>query len=267
MKPEYTVRAFRTSDEKSLIPLIVETFGFGEEFWRWKHLSYPGFTPSSIVVAEESGRIIGTSSWIPRDLKISKELVIKSALGGDTAVAPSFRGRGVGTHIMRFFYAELRKNEVIVTTGSATRNVARKFYAPFGSILMRDSTTNYIKYLNCNHWKRKINRASGENEAIPRKLRDKKFSVRFDLHGAPPFILAVQERGISLEEYTNSVPTMTNVTIRADLDHLIPFFQGEKGAFSLIKLVVTRKMKTKGLLRNSITLFQMFKTIAPFFRD
>lgn len=267
MKSEYTVRAFRVSDEESLINLIVKTFGFSEEFWRWKHLSYPGFTPSSIVVAEENGHIIGTSSWIPRDLKISKELVIKSALGGDTAVASSFRGRGVGTHIMRFFYAELRKNEVIVTTGSATRDVARKFYAPFGSILMRDSTTNYIKYLNCNHWKRKINRASEESEAVPRKLRDKKFSVRFDLQGAPTFILAVHERGISLEECTDSVSTTTNVTIRADLGHLMPFFQGEKGAFSLIKLVVTRKIKTKGLLRNSVTLSRVFKTIAPFFRD
>lgn len=267
MKPEYTVRAFRASDEKFLIPLVVETFGFGEEFWRWKHLSYPNFTPSSIVVAEENGRVIGTSSWIPRDLKVSKDLVIRSALGGDTAVAPSFRGRGVGTHIMRFFYAELKKNEVIVTTGSATRDVARKFYAPFGSILMRDFTTNYIKYLNCNHWKKKIARASEEKEAVPTKLRDKKFSVKFDLHGAPPFILAIQNGGISLEECTSSSLTETNVTIRTDMGHLMPFFQGEKGAFSLLKLVVTRRIRTKGLLRNSVTLFRMFRTIAPFFRD
>ena len=267
MKTEYNVRIFQAADAENVIALIKRTFGFSEEFWTWKHLSYPDFTPSSIIVAEKNGQIMGTSSWIPRDLKLSGELTVKSALGGDTAVATDYRGQGVGTNIMKLFYEELIKSGVLVTTGFATRQVAQKFYAPLGSILMRDSTTNYTKYLNCNQWKKKILSANAKSEALRKELGRKEFSIKFDLHGAPPFTLAIKDGKISLEEYSDSRPAKTNVTIHAQLSYLTPFFQGEKGIFDLLKLVAGRKMKTKGVLRNSIMLFRVFKVIAPFFRS
>ncbi len=268
MKTDYTVRVFQASDKERVIALIKETFSFSTDLWTWKHLSYPNFTPSSIILAEKEGRIIGTSSWIPRELKISTGLTIKSALGGDTAVASDYRGQGVGTNIMKFFYKELTKNEVLITTGFATPQVARKFYAPLGSILMRDSTTNYLMYLNCNQWKKKILLADEESEAILRReLGEKEFSIKFDLHGAPPFRLAVKQGKISLDECSGSPVAETNVTIRAELSSLTPFFQGEKGVLDLLKLLIRRKIKTKGFLRNSMTLFHVFKAIRPLFRD
>lgn len=267
MKAAYVTRAFQATDERSLFALVKDTFGFSEELWRWKHLLYPNFTSSSIIVADRDGRIIGTSSWIPRELRISLELTVKSALGGDTAVATDCRGQGVGHNIMKFFYEELGKSEVIVITGFATRQVATRFYAPLGSVLMKDFTTTYTKYPNLNQWKRKLNAGSESSEIPKERLGEREFRIRLDLHGAPPFMLIAKGGRIFIEECSGESRMKANVTIHSELSHLIPFFQGEKGILSLLKLLLRRRIRTEGLFRNSITLFRMFRAVAPIFRE
>ena len=264
MTAPQTTRIFRESDERQLLNIMKEAFGFSEEFWRWKHRLYPNFTPASITVAEKDGRIIGTSSWIPRGLKISSTLTIKSALGGDTAVDPRFRGQGIGSVVMDFFYKEALKNGIIVVSGFATPEVARKFYGPLGSILMKDSTTTYVKLMNSHQLRDRIYQAGEERSKQEVDSDGHNLAIKFTMIGAPPFLISLANGKIDLEEITETSTAKPNIAMSGELRVLIPFLKGEKGTWSLIGLVLTRKIRTKGLLRNAIRLIRLRKQLRAF---
>lgn len=266
MNSEHTVRIFEKKDEKPLKILMKETFGFPEDYWAWKHLYNPSFTPSSIIVAEKDEEIIGSSSWIPRELKISSSLTTKSALGGDTAVKSDYRGKKVGSNIIKFFNEQLEKNEIVILYGFASPEIARKFYAPLGFILMRDSTKEYVKFLNCNKFKEKIS-SKNKHEELKGKIRDVNLVIKLVLKGAPSFLIRTRDGNISLETINEATSEKPDVTIQGELSFLSPFFQGEKNMLDLVKLVLTRKLKTKGVMRNFRSLFCVFKIITPILKE
>ncbi|HKZ94611.1 MAG TPA: GNAT family N-acetyltransferase [Candidatus Bathyarchaeia archaeon] len=266
MKAQLTTRNFMDADEKPMIDLMKETFGFSAEFWKWKHRLYPNFNPASITIAEIDGRIVGTSSWIPRELKISSNITARSALGGDTAVDPSFRGRGVGSAVMEFFYQEALRNGIVVVSGFATPEVARKFYAPLGSILMNDSTTTYVKLMNCGQLTEKILSAKDRNAAVETDFHEPEMVIHFNLSGAPPFLISLKNSKIHLEEITETTLANPKITVRGDLSIIIPVLQGEKGMWDVVKLILRRKIKTKGVIRHAITLLRMRKQFRTLLR-
>lgn len=265
MNSQYLIRASKKRDEALLAKLTKNAFGFNEDFWIWKHKRHPSFNHSSIIIAEIDGEVIGASSWIPRDLKISNFITVRAAVGGDTIVHPNYRGQGVGSSIMKEYYERLKGSGVMVIYGFATKEVAKKFYLPQGNILMRDSIIRYSKILNCSRWRKKIASIAKKANGPIRKLKGQ-VTIRFALKGAPPFSIVVENGKIDLEEMEGKGPKDFDVVIEGKLSLLMPFLEGRRGIFDLAKLLVRRKINTKGVLLNSITLFRVFRIIAPAFR-
>lgn len=266
MKSECLTRVSKESDDRALAELAKVTFGFDEDFWSWKHKKCPNFDPSSIIVAESEGKLIGTSSWVPRDLKVSSSIIIRAALGGDTAVNPNYRGRGVGSKVLRLMYERLKRSGIVVIYGFAPTEIAKKFYAPLGNILMRDYTTRYTRFLNCNRWRERVSSLTEKDEGLNRKLDKIHVSIQFILNGAPPFVINIRNGKIGLKEIKGREPVDSDVTIKGKLNLLMPFLEGRKGVFEFVKLLARRKIKTRGILPKSMTLFRAFRVVAPAFR-
>jgi GNAT superfamily N-acetyltransferase len=63
------------------------------EFFRWKHVAGP-FGPSTLIVADADGAVIGCHAYMPWRLGVSGRL-LKTMRGVDLAVHPSYRRRGI----------------------------------------------------------------------------------------------------------------------------------------------------------------------------
>ncbi len=265
----YATRIFKESDEKVLEILMQETFAFTEDFWKWKHRSYPNFTPQSIIVAEKDGKMIGATCWIPRDLKISNSLTVKAALMCDSAVDPQYRGQGIGSSMMKFLHERLKENGIVIAYGFARPIVAKKFYLPLDHFLVAHSTTAYTKFLNCDRWRKRISALIENNEVLIKKIAKVNLTIQFVLNGAPPFVIRVRNSKIDLEEVseTVSMDIRPDVKVRGDLRFLIPSLLKGKGILTLLKLSIQRKIRIKGSLRKPVALFRILRIIAPAFKQ
>jgi hypothetical protein len=103
-----TARPFRADDELDVLGLLQAVFGewpreisgsTPAEFFRWKHLDGP-FGPSSLIVAEVEGRVVGFAAYMPWRF-VARRGVVNAVRGVDLAVHPSYRMRGVSVALRR----------------------------------------------------------------------------------------------------------------------------------------------------------------------
>jgi hypothetical protein len=96
------VRAFEAKDEPEVLALLEAAFGrwprdihsaSPSEFFRWKHMTGP-FGPSTLIVAEADGAVIGCHAYMPWRLGVCGR-ILSTMRGVDLAVHPSYRRRGV----------------------------------------------------------------------------------------------------------------------------------------------------------------------------
>jgi GNAT superfamily N-acetyltransferase len=96
------VRPFEPKDEPQVLEVLEATFGQwpGDiqssspvEFFRWKHMAGP-LGPSTLIVADADGAVIGCHAYMPRRLGVSGRL-LTTMRGVDLAVHPSYRRRGI----------------------------------------------------------------------------------------------------------------------------------------------------------------------------
>jgi len=102
-----TVRRFRGEDEAAVLAMLQVAFGRwprgldgvgGAEFFAWKHRASP-FGPSTLLVAELDGSVLGFVALMPWRLRFSGQ-IRNTIRGVDLVVDPSHRRRGVSMRLM-----------------------------------------------------------------------------------------------------------------------------------------------------------------------
>jgi GNAT superfamily N-acetyltransferase len=103
---EVKVRAFEAKDEPGVLEVLQAAFGqwprdlhgvAPSEFFRWKHMAGP-FGPSTLMVAEADGAVIGFHAHMPWLLHAGGQ-ILSTIRRVDLAVHPSYRRLGVSMAI------------------------------------------------------------------------------------------------------------------------------------------------------------------------
>lgn len=109
---DLAVRPYRAEDESGVLKLLRASLGGGPagerpaEFFRWKHLENP-FGASFLLVAEDSGRIIGLRAFM-RWRFVAGGRTLTAVRAVDTATHPDHQGRGIFSRLTLQALDELR---------------------------------------------------------------------------------------------------------------------------------------------------------------
>ena len=258
---DYSCRAFKPEDEEQVKSLVKNVFsGFlNGEFWVWKYKLNPDFNPSLVMVAEKNGAIIGCNHWLVKDFKLSPAVETRAVLGADVAVHPEYRGKGVGTSLLR----SLRSSEALKNESPslayifANPSIAKHFHIPAGGYVRSpDKTVSYSKILN---WKKFGECASLLNEQIAAgefKVKDSKFdlSVLFKISNTPELCFRMSEKGIIVLE--NRENCEADIIVAGNLITLQKVRTAKKRERAMFKALVTMKLRTKGTPKNLITFYR-----------
>ncbi len=113
-----TVRAYADRDEPAVLELLTASLGGGPagvrpaEFFRWKHVDNP-FGRSFMLVAEESGRIVGFRSFLRWAFE-ARDGRVRAVRAVDTATHPDSQGRGIFTQLTLAALEELRADTDLI---------------------------------------------------------------------------------------------------------------------------------------------------------
>jgi len=254
---EYEIRVVAREDRAELMKLLSDSFKMSAEFLKWKYDLNPEFDESLVVVAVNNGQVAGGASWLPRRLKIAKSLSVRAALGADLAVHRNHRGQGLAKPLIASENALLENKNIVMSYGLIDPKLAEHVHGPLiGLAEVPTSTTVYKKYLNLSEIRDKVsemNRVAKSKGDMKAKLAALDMTVLFRLRGMPPFTLRIEAGGIRLEE-TNSIKPDLQVEFRLTP---LKLFKSKRKALTLIKALLTRKIRFKGRLRDAIKLYRL----------
>lgn len=262
---QYRIRVFAERDEAELMQLIGDTFEMSEEFLEWKYDLNPDFDRSLVLVAVNYGKVVGCMNWLPRRLKIFNSLSVRAALGADLAVHRKYRGKGLAKPLIAWENKVLEGKNMVMSYGFIDPKLAGHVHSPLiGLVEVPTSTTVYKKYLDLSEIQEKVaemNRVAKSDEDIKGKLAGLDMSVLFRLKGMPPFTLRLRAGGVRLEEKGSMNPDL-----RVECD-LTPseLFKSERKALTLIKALLTRKIRFRGSLRGAIKLYSLSEFLGILF--
>lgn len=106
IRPPVEARAFAAHDEAAVLRVLQAAFGrwpqgiadiSPNEFLRWKHSAGP-LGPSTVLVAEMQGRVIGFAAYMPWRFR-ARRGVLKAMRGVDFAVDPAYQRSGASMAI------------------------------------------------------------------------------------------------------------------------------------------------------------------------
>lgn len=277
-KLEYSYRRFAKEDEPAIQQLIKDAFPptqsnlwfwlshmrMQDTYWVWKYKLNPDFDPSLVVVAERDGQIVGCNHWLVRDFKLSISLKVKASLGADVVVHPKHRGRGVGKELLKFLRETktFKENRAIIAYMFTDPNLNRYLYGPtLGYVAAPYSTTRYKKFLNCRRLREElqlINSAIQAREELQRELKRLDMSILFRLRGSPAFSLVLTHNQIDLveKELEN-----TDFLIEGNSSLFYSALEGRIGTSSLVKALLTRKLKVRKGKWKALKLIKAFRAI------
>jgi len=264
----FLCRSFRQKDEDEVKELIKNTFRnfLNGDFWEWKYKHNPCFVPSLIAVAEKNGKIVGCNHWLPRRLKITRNVEVEAVLSADIAVSPKYRRRGIGKSLLLYLRrrAANRKVDAAFTYMFANPNLSKRLYGPVaGYMPIKTSTVSYFKLLS---WKRLMKHIASLNERIRKEeskenLSKQNLKIFFNISNAPLLILSFHGNRIEIEE---DFCEDADVTISGDLSTFISLKE-KKDIGNLIKALITRKIKVKGGLFSLIRLYRHIQLLREIF--
>jgi predicted N-acetyltransferase YhbS/putative sterol carrier protein len=260
-KHDYSCRVFRCEDEEKVRQLTKNVFNIflDGEFWIWKYKLNPSFNPSLVMVAERDGVIIGCNHWLLRNFKLSPTLETKAVLGADIAVRPEYRGKGVGTSLLRSLRSSevLRNEKPSIVYIFANPSLAKHFHTPAGGYVPApDRTVVYFKILN---WKKFAENANKLNEQIAEgKFKDRlsKFELKvlFEISDVPPLYFCMSEKGVTVGEKEQNA----EITITGDLATFQKIRTEKKRKWSMFKALFTMKLRVKGKPKKLVTFYKNF---------
>jgi predicted N-acetyltransferase YhbS len=261
-------RLFRDEDQAGLEELLKNAFpSFRDSnLWSWKYRLNPNFHSSLVVIAEKDGKIVGSNYWLSRDLKLSSTVQIRAALAADVVVHPDYRGRGIGSELVRFprLSGAFKQKGIVLSYSLVGRSeLVERFYHPFAGYTSAPSDTiTYRKLFSCQELREKfeeIDQAIKSNAAVRKQLKDVAMSISFKLRGAPQFSVHIQPERVYLEEGKTD---NSDVIVEGSLSLSSLIIEGEVSVGDLVKSWLTGKIKIRrGLLhvfklRKAFTLFQ-----------
>lgn len=91
-------RRAEAADTPAIVEVLRQSLGESlmpksEQLWNWKHRDNP-FGPSLVLLACESGRIVGVRAFMPWQWRLEKQ-TYQAVRAVDTAVLPAFQGKGI----------------------------------------------------------------------------------------------------------------------------------------------------------------------------
>jgi predicted N-acetyltransferase YhbS len=245
-KATFSCRTFEEKDEAEVKKIVENAFPqfLGGQFWNWKYKGNPDFDPSLIMVAETDGKVVGCNHWLLRSFMLSSSLETRAILGGDLAVSPECRGKGVGSALLRSQRASraMKNLHPSIAYTFAVPQLASQLHSPVaGYVPIRANTTGYFKILN---WKMVAERAALLNERIASGKCEKKLDkfilkVLLRITNTPSLSLVLSENGVSVKE--NVVDEHPNVTITGSLSA----FQDLRYSKNIKRTVIFDLLKSK----------------------
>jgi hypothetical protein len=259
-RPSYQVRALTKEEGATLTKLMrimSDTFKMSDEFLEWKYPLNPDFDQSLVVVAVNGEQVVAGASWLPRNLKISRSLSVRAALGADLAVQRNHRGHGLAKPLIESENSVLADRNVVMSYGFVEANLVKHVHGPLlGLVGVPTSTTVYKKYLNLAGIQEKVTRMNGIAEfddEMRRKLRRLNMSVLFRLRGIPHFTVRIGSDEISLDEGDLKA---TDLKVECDLA-LSDLVKSERKILTLVKALLTRRIRVKGSLKHALKLYSL----------
>lgn len=264
-KPQYQIRVFAEKDRVDLMKLLSDTFKMSSDFLVWKYDLNPDFDESLIIIAVNQGQVVGCMNWLPRSLKISKSSTVRAALGADLAVHRNHRGRGLAKPLIASENTILKGKNIIMSYGYIDPQLVKRVHGPLlGLVEVPTSTIVYKKYLTLANIRRKIlemNEAAKSGEETERKLARVRMSVLFRLRGFPQFKIRISPDATQLEEND-----LTDADLRVECDlTLLELFKSKRKTLTVIKALLTRRVRIKGSLRKTLKLYRIFNLVRVLF--
>jgi GNAT superfamily N-acetyltransferase len=262
----YSYRHLREKDEKALNDLLKTGFPIflENDYWNWKYKRNPYFDPSLVVLAEEDGKVVGCNHWLPRELKLSHQLKVKSALAGDLLVHREHRGKGVAAGLLGALRSSdsVKKNNILLIYMFAPLKLNKRLYAPVaGYVAAPNSTSTYKKFFSCRELKERIdlinNRIRTDKDLI-KKLQGLEMSILFRLTGLPVFTLDFNSEGLYLKESEAKNP---DVVIEGCLPLSSAIIEGTMGVGCLLDSLITGRLRVKKGLLKTFKLRKAFRVI------
>jgi predicted N-acetyltransferase YhbS len=248
----FTCRALRNEDEKKVKGLIKDVFGdfLDGEFWNWKYKYNPFFDPALVVVAQRNGELIGCNHWLLKNFMLSPTLETKAVLGGDIAVDPKCRLKGVGKallHSLRTSEAVKKKKPSIVFM-FADPSLAKHFHNPKGGYFPApDRTTFYLKIL---HWRKLKENVQRLNEQIAagkfgESLPKTELKVAFKIRNAPQLSFTMSGKGVEVKENELCCEKDSDITVQADLATLEKVGSRKNRMWNLFAALLSGKLRIR----------------------
>ena len=137
------LRDYASGDEKQIVKILSACHPQGwqdEAYWRWKHLSRPGFIQQDVVTAYVDGKMIGCFHGAILPLRLEPGLEVPMSFDGDLAVLPAYRGRGIPTlahNLLIVTDRRLLERGAVLRGGFTSRELNENFYhKQFGYIFV-----------------------------------------------------------------------------------------------------------------------------------
>jgi hypothetical protein len=146
------MRDYTADLEPHILKILHASFGskWGDaEFWRWKHSTRPGFSPSDVVVCAAADKPIACFHLAVRTMRLAPGLDIRCSVEGDFAIEPDARGTGIPEKAYRYVSPRLVSRAVMVRAGFSSRDLYEHVYKPkFGHRMPPTVTAQYRKILS-----------------------------------------------------------------------------------------------------------------------
>jgi hypothetical protein len=253
MNDELRMSIYSAGVEQECLAILHECFGpdWGDiEHWRNKHTRRPHFDPRDVCLFTAGGTPAACFHLRLMDFTLEPGLVVKVGLGGDFAVRPQFRRRGLveeaQRHFTRYFYEQGAAIHAGFTSGELHARVYRR---KFGDIFVPTVTTGYRKVLDSASLAEKL-------RTFADTLRTRSIVRRSLRRGPLDVAIAVPGYDTCRVELTNESARLVDGAARApDVRLTIPYAVlaavrqgGSRRVRVLLKSILAGKVRIHGML-------------------
>jgi len=247
------MRDYAADLEPHILKILHASFGakWGDaEFWRWKHSSRPGFSPSDVVVCAAADRPIACFHLTIRTIRLAPGVEIRCSVEGDFAIEPDARGAGIPQKAYRYVSPRLVSRGVVVRAGFSSRDLFEHVYkSKFGHRMPPTVTAQYRKILSDRALHGKLQEFGEAARVHPwsqRFLRSP-LTVRLKVEGFQPCDLVLTATAASCTPSGTGRPDLTIKMpyVLLTAARLSPF----RAMLTVLESMICGRVRTAGLIR------------------
>ena len=247
------MRDYAADLEPHILKILHASFGakWGDaEYWRWKHSSRPGFSPSDVVVCAAADKPIACFHLAIRTIRLAPGLDIRCSVEGDFAIERDARGTGIPEKAYRYVSPRLVSRGVVVRAGFSSRDLYEHVYKPkFGHRMPPTVTAQYRKILSDRALQSKLQEFGNAVRVHPwgQRLLRSPLTVRMEVEGFRPCDLVLTD--------TAAACTLAG-TNRPQLRVKMPYvlltaarMSRIRATLTVLKAIISGRVRTAGLTR------------------